>query len=79
MHGRLLYSCGCVKAQCRCPGPHTDMRLDYPCPKHVGQYAVQFPQLKAIAEAVLMRQDLSWQLQRQEDEDRERLIAEVWD
>jgi len=69
MHGRLLYSCGCLKAQCRCPGPHTDMRLDYPCPKHN-----QPPPWPA-----LMLQDLSWQLQVQEDEDRDRLIAETWD
>lgn len=33
-HVRVLFSCGCVRMQCRCPGPKRDERLSYPCAEH---------------------------------------------
>lgn len=33
-HGRTFYKCGCLRVQCRCPGPHTDTVLPVECLKH---------------------------------------------
>jgi hypothetical protein len=33
-HGRTFYRCGCIRVQCRCPGPHLDTVLPVECLKH---------------------------------------------
>jgi len=33
-HGRTFYRCGCIRVQCRCPGPHIDTVLPIECKTH---------------------------------------------
>ncbi len=33
-HGRVFYRCGCLRMQCRCPGPHVDTVLPMDCGRH---------------------------------------------
>ncbi len=77
-HGRVFYRCGCLRLQCRCPGPHVDTVLPVACDRHASAY------LAALQEAMeaTMRRVLEihpWLDRLRLEDDRDRLIDDARD
>jgi len=83
-HERVFYSCGCLRMQCRCLGPHVTRTLTYPCPKHTaGAFESRTYHWADGGTTVVHSADpdasLAFMARLEIETDRDRLLAEVWD